>query len=454
VTRREYAGAAAPSYITSTLGGTSSDVTIYCNNLTNWPDGVTTGIGPFFVVIDRGTANEEKILCSERVGNTLTVVASTGRGSDDTTISAHSAGAVIEHVFTATDADEANYHVNTAASTSTVAIHGLVNGSSVVGTADAQTLTNKTLSGAVIANGGIIFEGSTVDNFETTLSVVDPTADQSILLPNASGTVAFIDSPAFTGTPTAPTAAATTDTTQIATTAYVKDQKYTTNPAMNGSAAIGSTGYFSDGGHIHPTDTSRAPIASPTFTGTPAAPTAATTNDSTQIATTAYVKNQASVTTPLVDGTASVGTAASLFALGNHVHPTDTSRAPIASPTFTGTPDSTTPSTSDDSTRIATTAYVRAQNAATSFHGIKRGTASISISGVNVNTATVNLGGTAFSSTPVVVAVGDLALWNVAVDDINYSSNNFLVRVRSIDGSLGASGASITINWIALGAGA
>ena len=178
MTRREYAGAAAPSYITSTLGGTSSDVTIYCNNLTNWPDGVTTGIGPFFVVIDRGTANEEKILCSERVGNTLTVVASTGRGSDDTTISAHSAGAVIEHVFTATDADEANYHVNTAASTSTVAIHGLVDGSSVVGTTDSQTLTNKTLSGAVVDSGGLVFEGSTVDNFETTLSVVNPTADR------------------------------------------------------------------------------------------------------------------------------------------------------------------------------------------------------------------------------------------------------------------------------------
>jgi hypothetical protein len=450
VTRRQYAGGAAPTYLTSTLNGSGGDVDIYCNNLNNWPDG---SIGPFFVVIDRGTANEEKILCESTVGTHITVV-SGGRGQDGTTPSSHSAGAIIEHVFTATDADEANYHVNTAASTSTVAIHGLVDGSSVVGTTDSQTLTNKTLSGAVVDSGGLVFEGSTVDNFETTLSVVNPTADRSILLPNASGTVAFIDSPAFTGTPTAPTAAATTDTTQIATTAYVKDQKYTTNPAMNGSAAIGSTGYFSDGGHIHPTDTSRAPIASPTFTGTPAAPTAATTDDSTQIATTAYVKNQASVTTPLVDGTASVGTAASLFALGNHVHPTDTSRAPIASPTFTGTPDSTTPSTSDDSTRIATTAYVRAQNAATSFHGIKRGTASISISGVNVNNATVNLGGTAFSSTPVVVAVGDLALWNVAVDDINYSSNNFLVRVRSIDGSQGASGASITINWIALGAGA
>jgi len=35
----------------------------------------------------------------------------------------------------------------------------------------------------------LVFEGSTADDFETTLSVVDPTSDRSILLPNVSGTV-------------------------------------------------------------------------------------------------------------------------------------------------------------------------------------------------------------------------------------------------------------------------
>lgn len=37
--------------------------------------------------------------------------------------------------------------------------------------------------------GAISFEGSTNDDFETTLSVVNPTADRSILLPNGSGTL-------------------------------------------------------------------------------------------------------------------------------------------------------------------------------------------------------------------------------------------------------------------------
>jgi hypothetical protein len=38
-----------------------------------------------------------------------------------------------------------------------------------------------------------VFEGATDDNFETTLTVTDPTADRTIALPNQSGTVAMID---------------------------------------------------------------------------------------------------------------------------------------------------------------------------------------------------------------------------------------------------------------------
>ena len=40
-------------------------------------------------------------------------------------------------------------------------------------------------------SSGVIFEGDTADGNETTLDVIDPTADRSILLPNNSGTVAL-----------------------------------------------------------------------------------------------------------------------------------------------------------------------------------------------------------------------------------------------------------------------
>ena len=38
----------------------------------------------------------------------------------------------------------------------------------------------------------VIFEGSTADAFETTLTVVDPTADRTITLPDATGTVTLL----------------------------------------------------------------------------------------------------------------------------------------------------------------------------------------------------------------------------------------------------------------------
>jgi hypothetical protein len=69
----------------------------------------------------------------------------------------------------------------------------------------------------------------------------------------------------------------------------------------------------------------------------------------------------ASSATPLMDGTAAVGTATT-WARGDHVHPTDTSRAPLASPVFTGNPTAPTPSTGDNDTSIATTAHVKAQS--------------------------------------------------------------------------------------------
>lgn len=50
------------------------------------------------------------------------------------------------------------------------------------GTRVAQSLT---------LNGNVVFEGSTVDGFETTLSVTDPTQDNTITFPDASGTVAL-----------------------------------------------------------------------------------------------------------------------------------------------------------------------------------------------------------------------------------------------------------------------
>lgn len=63
-----------------------------------------------------------------------------------------------------------------------------------------------------------------------------------------------------------------------------------TTPKMDGTATVGTEMAFARGDHIHPTDTSRAPLASPALTGVPTAPTASSGTNTTQIATTAFVQ--------------------------------------------------------------------------------------------------------------------------------------------------------------------
>ena len=141
-----------------------------------------------------------------------------------------------------------------------------------------------------------------------------------------TGSVVLSASPTFTGVPLSTTAAADTNTTQIATTAYVVAQGY-------------------------------AKLASPSLTGTPLSTTAAADTNTTQIATTAYVVGQASAVSPLVNGAVAVGTSLR-YARADHVHPIDTSRAPLASPGLTGVPTAPTASAGTNTTQIATTAYV------------------------------------------------------------------------------------------------
>ena len=65
-----------------------------------------------------------------------------------------------------------------------------------------------------------------------------------------------------------------------------------TNPVVNGAAAPGSADALSRGDHVHPNDTTKADLASPTFTGVPAAPTASVGTNTTQVATTAFVNSE------------------------------------------------------------------------------------------------------------------------------------------------------------------
>ncbi|WP_416425574.1 hypothetical protein RAM80_07405 [Pseudomonas sp. App30] len=124
----------------------------------------------------------------------------------------------------------------------------------------------------------------------------------------------MLDSPAFTGTPTAPTAASGTATTQLATTAFADAIR----AALQTSIDL------------------KAPLASPALTGTPTVPTAAAGTSTTQAASTAFV---AAVQTLLQ-------TAINL-------------KAPLASPALTGTPTVPTATSGTSTTQAASTAFVQ-----------------------------------------------------------------------------------------------
>lgn len=98
--RIEHAGGAIVT--TLATGITSGDTSLTLAASTNWPSGST---GPFYLVIDPGLAGEEKILATARSSVTLSGLT---RGVDGTSAAAHATGAVIQHVFSSSEADEAN----------------------------------------------------------------------------------------------------------------------------------------------------------------------------------------------------------------------------------------------------------------------------------------------------------------------------------------------------------
>lgn len=101
--RREYSGNAVPATLNANIG---TDLTPFNVSVTTgWPD---ASDGPFAIIIDEELATEEKILIGTRVGTTLTPIQ---RGYDNTAPVGHLAGAKVEHTITATDFDEANFHL-------------------------------------------------------------------------------------------------------------------------------------------------------------------------------------------------------------------------------------------------------------------------------------------------------------------------------------------------------
>jgi hypothetical protein len=166
MTRFEHKGNARKAVFAA--GISSTDLTHTGDDLSGWPDG---SIGPFWGVANKGTPSEEKILYATRTQNTLTVFSDAGgngRGRDDTTAQSHDAGATLEHVWTATEADQANSHVNEGDGA-----HGYPPKATLVTTTGAQVIDGKTLTDATLSapvvTAPVITGGTVTDATKITL---------------------------------------------------------------------------------------------------------------------------------------------------------------------------------------------------------------------------------------------------------------------------------------------
>ncbi len=197
---RQYSSRSQQSTLTSAITAGAATMTVVNGSALLGGQSIPSG-RTFTLVIDVDTALEEIVDATAVSTNTFTIT----RAIDGSSAQSHSAGAVVRHMAIGRDYRDANLHTQASASYNDGAgnaqsMHGIASGEGdVVGTAKTQTLTNKTLTSPTISNptftgttsvaATVVFEGTTSDDFETTLTVVDPTQDNTITLPNTTGTV-------------------------------------------------------------------------------------------------------------------------------------------------------------------------------------------------------------------------------------------------------------------------
>ena len=204
MTTRKYSSRSQQTTLAAGLTDTATSCTVVSGTALLGGASVPAGT-TFTVVIDPDTALEEIVDVTVVSTNVLTIT----RGVENNgTGQAHSAGAAVRHMAIGRDFREANLHIEATGGyndgTGAHTLHGIASGEGdVVGTDKTQTLTNKTLTSPilntptitnlVLGDGSIVFEGSTPDAFETTLTVTNPTADRTVTIPDATTTLVGTD---------------------------------------------------------------------------------------------------------------------------------------------------------------------------------------------------------------------------------------------------------------------
>jgi hypothetical protein len=289
--------------------------------------------------------NESKATMFSSPTFTGTVTIPTATSSDNSTKAASTAFVKAQSYITATAVSIAN--------ATDVQLDSVSDGEILVYDNSDSRFENRTLTEA-----GIVSTSTLTSHTGSTSNPHSVTKTQVGLgnVANESKATMFT-SPVFTGSPVAPTQSAGNNTTRLATTAFV-------------TTAVGNLTASSLGLGNVTNESKTTMLANAALTGNPTAPTQSSGDNSTKIATTAFVQTAVNTKDALseLDDVNISGTPTDNSILrydsstSKYVNSpfTSTGAAPIDSPTFVGTPSAPTHNITDNSTRLATTAFVQA----------------------------------------------------------------------------------------------
>ena len=325
------------------LGGTATTISgltsLVSDTISSFTEGQTNSItlGSGNITFEGSTAD----------ANETILTAADASGGDKTLTLPNETGTILSTGSSIANSNLANSavtiggtSVSLGATASTIAgLTSLASGTLIAGVEDAANAIE-------IGSGNITFEGSTADGNETSLAVTDPTADRTITFPDATGTVALLTSLSI---------ASGSGLTYNSGTGEFSTNAIPNSKLANSSITIGGTG-VALGGSITTFSGLTSVTADAVVTKTGGFRVIASTDNTKQVAFDASAVSGSTTRTLAVPDVSDT-----LVLLGATQTLTNKTIA-LGSNTVTGALangiTATTQSASDNSTKVATTAYV------------------------------------------------------------------------------------------------
>ena len=415
MTTRNYSSRSQQTTLTSAVTAGASTIVVQSGTALLGGQSIPAGT-TFTIVVDPDTALEEILDATAVSTNTFSVT----RAIDGSSAQAHSAGAVVRHMAIGRDYREANTHIEAS-----TGVHGISNASSVVGTTDTQTLTNKTLTSPTITNpsisgagvdASIVFEGATADAYETTLTVVDPTQDNTITLPNTTGTVV------------------------IATATQTLTNKTLTSPIISGSPVI--TG-LSSAGMLASSATPKDYVDSILGSATAAATSAASAAASATAAATSATSAAASALAAASSATASASSATAAATSATSAAASATAAATSAT--------STAASATTAANSVATIAGYATSAANSATAAATSATSAASSATASANSATASASSASASATSATASASSASAAATSASSALTSATSAATSAASAATSAASAAAAVAASFTAKG---